>query len=108
MTRSTLRLMILACMVGVVLFLIDSLGSLQKQYVAIPLGAPASEAARYLRDFDGPLCQAAFERTNSECWFRDSERSYRIVIDPNSGTVTAKLSWPRKPRSLLDRIFASH
>ncbi len=90
---------------GVFLFLIDNRESHLSRFDVIQIGMSTGNAAQYLQDADGPLCSAGFNRPESDCWFRDGLRGYRIIFDRNDERVIAKYSWRRHPRSILDRLW---
>ncbi len=102
--RNVIMFLTIGVVAGILLFLVDSRESHRSKFRSVQLGMFVGDAAKYLNDADGPLCAGAINRSASDCWFRDDTRAYRIVFDRNTGIVTAKSSWRRKPRSLLDRF----
>jgi hypothetical protein len=102
--RSGIAVLILGVALGTLLFLIDHRESHWEKFRSIQLGMSIGDATRYLNDLDGPLCGGALRRTSADCWFRDDSHSYRVVFDPQTGQVSAKFSWRRRPRSVLDRL----
>jgi len=102
--RNLIVISTIGLVAGILFFLVDSRESHWRRFHSIQLGMFVGDAAKYLNDADGPLCAGAISRSASDCWFRDDTRAYRIVFDRNTGIVTAKSSWRRKPRSVLDRL----
>jgi hypothetical protein len=102
--RNTIAILFLALMVSIFLFLFDRRESYRQKFDSVGIGMSIGDAATHLRDSDGALCGSALRQSSWDCWFRDDSRLYRVVFDRDTGVVTSKFSWKRKPRSLLDRL----
>jgi hypothetical protein len=98
------RVLIIGGILGVLLFLLDSRGTLLRRFDSVSIGMARGDAAILLRDSDSVVCSATFDRAENDCSFSDTFRSYRIVFDPKTDRVIAKFTWLRRPQSLLDRL----